>query len=301
MDLGEDLLSERTALLRAEREAASAEPGSSAPPPFDPSDAIESAQILVREGLLEEAKKTIRRVMLHNPGNLTAKALLAEIHDQELQQIFSEHQPGGRLQRRRSRVHDPLAGVDPALVLRNLDTDLRLGLAEEFQAQEAVSARGLFPDLAALERFSQKLELDLKELAPRDRMDVGIAFMEMGIPEVAVRQFEAVIELCRRGSEPDTANELVAVSLMAGAYLGSGRPYEAMQTVERYLSDTDVPEVEKIHLMYLMGRALEAASRGAEAVDWFARVTELEPGYRDAAQRQRDLLRGASDPQGDRR
>ncbi|HTL12445.1 MAG TPA: hypothetical protein VL588_08165 [Bdellovibrionota bacterium] len=291
VDLGEDLLAEETAILRRVRPPASAPEGvlrgdsePKAPPPFDPSDAMESAQILLREGLLEEAKKTLRRVLLHDAGNVSARRLLADIHEQELKQIFSEHQPS-RLQRRMGRVRDPLQGVDPSAVLRRLDHDLRLGFREESEDGAAVSAKGLFADYKALERFATKLDTDLKDLGPRDRMDVGIAFLEMGIPEVAVRQFEAVITMCRKATDPEPGMELSAACLTAGAYLSHGKPYEAMQAVERYLRDTEIGEGDKIHLLYLMGRALEAAQRPHEAREWYARVAEIDPAYRDVRER----------------
>src|SRR4051812_7771187 len=53
-------------------------------------DQYESARILANEGLVEEAKKVLRRIILLDPAHVAARKKLQEIQSQEMKNIFQE-------------------------------------------------------------------------------------------------------------------------------------------------------------------------------------------------------------------
>lgn len=55
--------------------------------PLDIPDALKSAQILLTEGFVAEAKKTLRRI-LTRPLNVTAKTRLQKIFDEEVKKLL---------------------------------------------------------------------------------------------------------------------------------------------------------------------------------------------------------------------
>ncbi len=57
-------------------------------PQARPNDECESAKILVNEGLIDEAKKLLFRVLANHPNYAPAKKLLNEIGELELKEIF---------------------------------------------------------------------------------------------------------------------------------------------------------------------------------------------------------------------
>src|SRR5690242_4524033 len=52
-------------------------------------DALEKAAILVSEGLLDEAKKTLRSLIIAQPDSVAARKKLSEIQEAELKKILS--------------------------------------------------------------------------------------------------------------------------------------------------------------------------------------------------------------------
>src|SRR5690606_32999938 len=136
-------------------------------------------------------------------------------------------------------------------VLRKLDEDLGLGLEGD------TALPSLFQTRDSVRRFAEELEGSMKGAGPRDRMDMGIAFLEMDLPEIAVLQFAA--------AAGDPALRLGATCLMATAHLASGRPLEAVMVLEPMLTDQEIARAEKLDLIYVMGRAQEALGRREEA------------------------------------
>src|SRR5438067_805610 len=140
VDLGDDLLSEKTRVL----------PGMdptvvSSPPSATMEDHFESAKILLAEGLPEEAKKILRQILRSDPGHVLAKKTLNEIHDLELKQIFGSEKPRRRVGEKPTQ---PLSVLDSQQILRQLDRDLGLGTIEQMS---------LFQDKAAMDKFSAGL------------------------------------------------------------------------------------------------------------------------------------------------
>lgn len=289
VDLGEDLL-EKTRLTRAPQ---SATPESRielfAAGPISPEqieDLLQSARILAGEGLIEDAKRVLRRVLVADPGRLTACKMLEEIHETELKQIFGESE----MPRRRSGAHLPASALEATAesVLRGLDQDLGLGMQTDNSA--------LFRDREALEEFGARMDRDFAASPVPERIDLGIAFLEMGLPGLAVRHFRAAVNTL--AFAPDAAMDqsaetggtsplLVATGLLAHALIADGRGFDATLALQQILNDVEIQRERKLDLLYLMGRAFESLEKPDVARGWYAQAAEIEPHYRDLDERLR--------------
>lgn len=265
VDLGEDLLNEPTSTdeLAPATEHLTSESGRS-----DSDDQLQSARILLNEGLIEEAKKVLRRILIQDPSFVPAHRKLEEIHELELKQIFSDTS-GPRINRK------PAQESEPEDVIEQLDRDLGLGL------DTAVSELSIFGNDQAMNEFAEGLELEMQDASARDRLDLGIGFLEMGLHHLAARQFGAAVK--------EDELRVSATALLAWTYIMSNRAFDAATLLDPILADSEVDTAEKKDLMYLMGRAQEALNQRQVARWWYEKTSEIERHYRDIDERLKRL------------
>lgn len=287
VDLGEDLL-EKTAILSldsSEPVPTPAQPPASETTTFDrrapsPGDSVDvddlfkSAEILMGEGFLEEAKKLLRKIILTDPRFELARIKLSEIHELELKQIFNETPPRFRARRTRESTPPESGNLCADDVIRQLDHDLGLGMAQ-------VAELSIFQNNREMDQFAAALDAEYAGASPRDRIDGGIAFLEMGLFELACRHFKAAMQT------PEFRVE--ALSLWAFAMIQARKAFDAVLELEAAVADTDVPEAEKLELFYLMGRAHEELGNRRLAKEWYEQARALDSQYRDIEDRVRAL------------
>ncbi len=277
-DLGDDLLREDVGVqIAASGEIARQE---------SPEERVHSAEILHREGLVEEAKKILHSVLISHPQHHSARTRLKEIHDQELQQILGES-PDAPRRRQPSLFQSPAGSswIDANEVIRRLDQDLSLGLHK----------LSLFEDEQALQLFEAELERALEDGAPssvQDRIDLGVGFFEMDLYASALKQWDAA-ERKLFMLEESGGERLSVAALRALALVLLGRPYEAGAAIQPILRDSEVSAEAKTELFYLMGRAAEAQGNLAGAVSWYAKTDEADSLYRDARERLERIRRAS--------
>jgi tetratricopeptide (TPR) repeat protein len=301
VDLGEDLLEQKTAMLTLPV-ATPHEAKPNVPPPTPElrdellpagpirmeqvDDLIQSARILAGEGLLEDAKKVLRRILLADPGRITARKMLEEIHETELKQIFGDSD----LPRRRPGTQPQHAVLEASAetVLRGLDRDMALGMLDDRPS--------LFRDREALEEFGARMDRDFSASPAEERIDLGIAFLEMGLPALAVHHFRAAVSKVSfapeaaldQSAETDGSSPLlVATGLLAYALITDGRAFDATLALQQVLNDVEIRRERKLELLYLMGRAFESLEKPDVARGWYAQAAEIEPHYRDLDERLR--------------
>ncbi len=305
IDLGDDLL-DRTAMLPMPGAAPPAQPspppaateeageaGASAPEvepepveervplpstPEEFEDQLQTARILVGENLVEEAKKVLRRILIADSSHFQARKMLDEVHELELKQIFGEESPQSRY--RRTSPREAPAVADAERVMRTLDTDLGLGVFED-AGTSAPAELSLFSDKKALEAFDRKVGGIMAGSTPPDHIDLGIAFFEMGLYDLAATRF--------RSAARDPDYQASGRSLEAYALIAGGRPFEAVMVLEPLIGDAEVPQDAKLDAFYLMGRAFELLDKPGVALGWYERVRMTNPTYRDLTDRIRTV------------
>lgn len=272
MDLGDDLLQTRT-ILRAPREPDTAKKSPVIPKVVDPAVQVDTvdellinSKILVSEGMWDEAKATLRRVLLIDPKNLTARDRLAEIQKVEIKKLLGaeENAPTSFFQRTKKKPEEH----PPEEILAALEKEV--GPAPDPE-------KLFFPDPKDQELFLIEMEKACIGASSQDRMDLGIGFLEMELYDVAVAQFRIVIR--------DEAEARKARGLLATALLAKGKAHEALMELEGLIADQSASAEEKIDFGYLAGQAQEKLGNFEVAAVWYRAVTGIENGYRDAQNR----------------
>lgn len=258
VDLGTDLLESPTRVIETHSERKEVEQ------PIE--DLLKNAKILFDENLVEQSKKVLWSVLRRESENKRAKKLLDEIHEKELQQIFSETDVSTQSQPSREFI-------DTDKILFDLDRDLSL--------KELTGEDSFFKNVTEQEHFLKNLDIEIKGKTSRERIDLSIAFIEMELTEVA-------IHLLSKIKEP-ALDRLIASSLLANCYLMSRQEMKALLLLEQAVRDDEILTNDKTDLFYLLGRVHERLNNNTQALSWYLKAKHIDSYYRDIRDRIRIL------------
>ncbi len=263
IDLGDDLV-EKTAMISTQEVL----DFTSVLVPDGPGsipDQLQSAKILMSEGLIPDSKKILHQILMIDFSNVQAKEFLKEIYEIELQEIFS----GQGIQRPYSQFADsPNAReTDSEDLMRQMDSDLELGI---FVTNELET-----------EEFIVELEKSLVRGSHQDWVDMGIGFLEMELFEIAIRLFSGASRRLDSEAPRATDEALSVASLLGLSLILVGRPFEAIARLQPLLRDSEMKKENKIELFYLMGRTYESMKKFDFAFPFYRQVAEIDPHYRD--------------------
>jgi tetratricopeptide (TPR) repeat protein len=147
-------------------------------------------------------------------------------------------------------------------------------------------ALSLFRDERAMEEFGAKMDREFASCHHAERIDIGIAFLEMGLYGLAIRHFRAAADQLSREEGPEiTAERLSAAGLLGYALIAGGRALDATLAMQSLINDSDITPEGKLDLVYLMGRAYEALGKREVALLWYRRAAGIDPHYRDLDER----------------
>lgn len=263
--MGEDLLEPTHALERPSPLSAGAadhpEPAESAA--YNIQEELQRGEIFYQERLFEDAKKVFRKVLRHEPNNQSARGFLDEIQRQEVQELLGEEPPRKRLGAGSS------ADDSPADVLEKLERDLQISVDKS----ELKAVPDLFETQNELDRYGAKVLATLRDLVPQDRIDIGIAHLEMGLFQIAERILETVVRY--------DEFKLQGMYLLGLALIYGGKPIEATIRLEPLCRDLTLGESTKTDYLYLMGMAFERLGDTRKAREFYRRAFTLNPKYRD--------------------
>lgn len=271
VDLGEDLLESsgtnpqpdlRPRQNRGAATAPQAQPGASLNA-FNLQEEIQRGEIFFAERLFDDAKKTFRKILRHEPNNSTAKKYLEDIQKLELQDLLGGEAP-------RKRLGSPAEQEeDPSRVLEQLEKELRISI----EKSEIKPVPDLFENQETYERYRVKILETSTGLVVRDRIDIGVAHLEMGLFDIAQGIFESVV---RYDEYRLSGMYLLGLSLIYG-----GKAIEATIRLEPLCRDLTLAEGPKTDFLYLMGLAFERLNDIRKAREFYRRVFTLNPRYRD--------------------
>ncbi len=105
----------------------------------------------------------------------------------------------------------------------------------------------------------------------RTRYGLGIAYMEMGLHQDAIAEFQ----LCLQSD----ARRLNSLHMMGLCALNLGRPQDATNHLEQALSQPHVPDEERPGLYFDLGRAFQQAGEIDRARDAYETVRTNEPSF----------------------
>lgn len=258
VDLGEDLLEATRVLGRPV-----APPLQPAVPPPTDAEELQRGEIFMGERLFDDAKKVFRKLLRQDPNNAKAKEYLEEIQKYEIQDLLGGEAPRKRLGETQS-VED-----DPMVALERLERELHIS----FDKAELKPVPDLFRTTAEFGSYQEDVVEAVAALSARERLDLGVAHLEMGLFEVAQAVFETVL----RNEE----YRIVGMYLLGLALIYGGKAIEATIRLEPLARDLTLAEAPKTDFLYLMGLAFEKLSDTRKAREFYRRVYLLNPRYRD--------------------
>lgn len=225
-----------------------------------------NARILWGEGLIEEAKQTLRRILIRDPSFVAARQRLAEIQELEIQKLLkSDDESETESGRKRAKKRRAAEGLIP--------------LSEDAIANLEAAVGDESPTPSDEGGVSEtKVEMETLHCDSRDHLDLGIAFLEMGRFSAAVARFQAA----RADQSPWT---VAASVLEAQALLGLDRAFDALMLLEPLAADASRPSHERQELLYWIGRAAEVLARPHQALAAYLELHKLDSHYRDAPER----------------
>jgi tetratricopeptide (TPR) repeat protein len=113
--------------------------------------------------------------------------------------------------------------------------------------------------------------------------DLGIAYKEMGLLEDAIRELHLAAH--------DPGRKIDCFTVLGICHREQGKPEEAVRMIEACLADEDVAWENAPGIVYEMAASQEETGNAGEAVKWFERVAEIDPEFRDVAERLSALRR----------
>lgn len=277
IDLGDDLLDGTTRMISgvmAGQPTAVLEPGTmrEAPRPGEraqaPSPKIEpqldeKTLILKGDCYLEEkkyhlARKAYRHALALGADEKSIREKLREIRKREMPDSFSSTQSS-----------EDNKNISSEEILQRLERDFAL---DEFSAVTAEEKRELLESLSAV-----RAQIDLSPEPPdeRTKLDLGIAYFEVGFFEEAEAYFQQI------ALSQDPALRVDAEYLLAKCYESSGRYAQALALLKRLGERRDCGEQEKIPVYYALGELLERMKQPDRARKYYERVAKLDRHYRN--------------------
>lgn len=218
---------------------------------------LANANIFFNEQLYDDAKKICRKILIRNPAQalqVQVRALLEEIQKKEIQDLLT---------------------TGPHTLGREEAQDLTLirdRLEQDFRIKDSRNTPAMAANIDL-----QDVRKQLATLDARDMKDWGVAFLEMGAYSAAKIVFH---ELGLHDGEEMHSTYLLALTL-----IGSGDFVGATILLEPYVGDFSLPEVHKTDFLYLMGLAFERLGEPVKAREYYRRVHNVNPRYRDVAER----------------
>jgi tetratricopeptide (TPR) repeat protein len=192
-----------------------------------------------------------------------------------------------------SASHDASEAVAPATADRTpepADDWIDLGAMVREDEEDGASG-GLAGEHAAGARIADEAVTDLlRELGAQpvddsgdvgSRYDLGLAYKEMGLLDAAIAQLHGAL------AEGD--NPLASLEVLGECYLERGEQGKAYRVLEHATGIGSASDLDLLGVRYLLGRCEEAMGEVEAARESFTRVVSIEPSFRDAAARLREL------------
>jgi hypothetical protein len=208
---------------------------------------FDDVRILVREGLLDEAKRRIRARLAQSPDWVQGRELLEEIHERELEDLLKRPEISERV--KPPHREDASHGSLPSLISR-LEADL--GISPRVYAEGGKRAKADFLDSVLRQT---------KDLNGSVIQDLGIGFLEMGLPDVAAALF-------RRSAEVESGLEIQNRLLELLAWIEQGRHADSIPELLALWTRDPIADSARKDCARLLSRAYRLGENTNESQRW---------------------------------
>ncbi|HEU0302772.1 MAG TPA: tetratricopeptide repeat protein [Longimicrobium sp.] len=128
-----------------------------------------------------------------------------------------------------------------------------------------------------LAHFRQKVAENIDVEDNASHYDLGVAFMEMGLVDEAIAQFQVAL----RGG----ANPLATLELLGQCFVEKAQYPVAGRVLDRALKLPGIADGDLVGVLYLLGRVAEGTEQPETAMEFYERVVSVDIRFRDTAQR----------------
>jgi tetratricopeptide (TPR) repeat protein len=234
-------------------------------PPLQVEAYLDLGRHLARHNRGEKATAVFRRVLELDPHNVEARAATA--------------QAAAAPPARGAPPGAPAAGteyVDLASLI--LDEEDGPQPSTRFVVEEREPSGDEDRDFAdMLAHFRQKVAENIEVEDNASHYDLGVAFMEMGLVDEAIAQFQVAL---RGGADP-----LATLELLGQCFVEKGQFAVAGRVLDRALRLPGAADGDLVGVLYLLGRVDEGTGGAERALDYYERVVAVDIRFRDTAKR----------------
>ncbi len=152
----------------------------------------------------------------------------------------------------------------------------------DFQANE------MFADL--MDEIGGATDPDITADSFEDHFSLGTAYREMELLDDAVREFQNALKAANL--QKDTPKIIQCCGMLSTCFLKKGMPSSVLRWCQTGLNIADISSHEATALRYDMGIAHSMSGSDERALECFERIFEMDPSYRDVAQKIDELKSG---------
>ncbi len=169
--------------------------------------------------------------------------------------------------------------------------DLASELRDELSSVAIPPPSSASPEEQSLDDIFEDFKKGVEQQAVKEDVDthynLGVAYKEMGLLDEAIAEFVLT---------PEQEPKFVQSRYMLGlCYMDKGEYQNAIAEIKNalnYLENFGVDVRERIGLYYDLGLAYQLAGDAGGALNEFQKVYRVDPGYRDAASKIKELQKG---------
>ena len=248
---------------------------------------LQEAQFYLEQGMLQEARDSLQRILRQDPEHPVAKQHLAEI-ERGAGRPKREERP--RAAGKKRSVFRVMEAKAPQEEYVDFAGELSEALSED---EEASLPPDLEPEVKQLLHVLQRGIRDQLDAADYEtHYDLAIAFKDLGLYDRAIGEL--------RLAANDAAYRVRCASLLGLCYLVKGEPERAVEELLKGVAATDAGTEERWGILYDLATAYEALGNGKKALETLLAIQSEMPKFRDIRVRVRDLrnsldaIRGSS-------
>jgi tetratricopeptide (TPR) repeat protein len=247
-------------------------------------DVLDEAEFFAARGLYEDAKAILLEQLGRTPNHKLVLERLSEIEAHLGSSTESQTKERSQLSER-------------APSSQSFDVDHSLGALDSLELPPESFAAGSRQTLSSVqdidvdqvfEKFKAGVKAQVAENDSATHYDLGVAYKEMGLLPDAVGEFETAAR--------DAARECMCYAMIGLIYLEQSQLDRAAEAYVRALSAAQKTVEQEMSLYYDLGNVYEMKGKNHDALYYFQKIARRDPGYRDVADRIRQLQPPAAPP-----
>jgi len=133
-----------------------------------------------------------------------------------------------------------------------------------------------------LETFKRGVAQNVDESDADSHYDLGVAYLEMGLVDEAIAQFQKALR-----AEPDAERRVRAYESLGQGFMQRGEYQTALDSLRGAVVEPGLGDAKLIGVLYLLGYASEHLGEWQDAESYYRRVFAADIQFRDIAERLR--------------